>query len=883
MKEKSIFNNFGSNESSTKSIIPIRSSRHSKTLIMKPINMDFNKINPVKQKQSFSNFTNFTKSKINMTHLRSLKDVIRSKKSKFKKITSKKIITKDFVYNFLLKSPNLRGGRDVKLVAEYLSKHYQYFADLDKNDSQVIVEKIAKIARLERIPPKEAIISFGEIGNKCYIVMEGTVEVFKPEYKKEKLFPIDFFKILRHIKNTEKDLLKYQRIRVKNNNFPLDITQLDKIDPNIELMRKKQNFYIETEKKMGEYGEGFSFGEIAMLQKTVRNATIKSVDGTVLCAILNEDYNRAIKECQEKRLLKEIEKFVKTYPFFSCFNNDKILKIFNCMSKRYIDKDEYLFKQNEDDDSLYFICSGIFSISVNVSFSWLNEYFDYLNDFNNNILLHIYLKKPSKLSEMIEITDNIKMRKCKSPMKMEGYDLWEKKISEKYQQNFYGIKAEEEKLNESKKIFRLHLKNIDGNELIGLEDCFEFKKKLYSVQCISEKGEIKSLKIYDLLKIIYNFREKELKYLLNIILERKKILKAQIINDINYLEKKIISNFDLKYNNLMKENCIKKDNEFSLSKGDDEDQDNLIVTAIKMRGYKKSIQDILDENFYFLPVYRDKDKSNSKKTDTKMVTKLKKILKNKNFDTNIKYFKKKKQNFSKLFLDKNNQIKLKTKNYNNDISNNLYSNTFYGENRHISGDNTIIKKNSEKKINNSKIAKFPRPNSIEKNIFEMKLGFDKRNYNKAKSMNKLNDDSEKKYMTSNDLTKFLDTHNYDHSYKKTENNLKNEPNMFRHKNMFSHYLFENNLSNLSPINDIINLRDSMKSFINQRVDTTYYSNNILSPITKPNYNLFDNNILKSKKYFLGSGFAKKMNKKILSVKPQFFNINTSSNLLHKKK
>ena len=41
-------------------------------------------------------------------------------------------------------------------------------------------------------------------------------------------------------------------------------------------MKYKQVFIMEEEEKLGEFGEGFSFGDIALIKKTVRNATIKA-------------------------------------------------------------------------------------------------------------------------------------------------------------------------------------------------------------------------------------------------------------------------------------------------------------------------------------------------------------------------------------------------------------------------------------------------------------------------------------------------------------------------------------------------------------------------------------------------------------------------------
>ena len=85
---------------------------------------------------------------------------------------------------------------------------------------------------------------------------------------------------------------------------------------------------------MGEYGEGFSFGDIALIKKTVRNATIKAKDNCFLLTIEKNDYNKAILEFQRKKLFRDIDNFIRTYSFFKDFSYDRIISLFNCFSKK---------------------------------------------------------------------------------------------------------------------------------------------------------------------------------------------------------------------------------------------------------------------------------------------------------------------------------------------------------------------------------------------------------------------------------------------------------------------------------------------------------------------------------------------------------------------
>ena len=91
-------------------------------------------------------------------------------------------LTKQDVYNFLSKSPNKRTFQEIKIYAKYLSNNFQYFTKLKNEDSQLKVEKLTKVCKLQETMKGDSIIYFGEIGDKFYIVLEGIVEIYKPIY-----------------------------------------------------------------------------------------------------------------------------------------------------------------------------------------------------------------------------------------------------------------------------------------------------------------------------------------------------------------------------------------------------------------------------------------------------------------------------------------------------------------------------------------------------------------------------------------------------------------------------------------------------------------------------------------------------------------------------
>ena len=549
-------------------------------------------IGNLKRSKTFKIMVKFTgKKDKNINHKNEEGDPIRKslRKSRIKKRNElmNKILTKEDVYEFLSKSSNLRSLQEIHFYGEYLSNNFNYFAKLRAEDSQLKVEKITKICRLEKAFKGESIMNFGEIGDKFYIVLEGVVEIFKPKYVEIFETPAKFMGTLYKMREMDGNDLRFSRIKEKNINFFESLNGKKNIEQtnDFRLMKYKQLFIMEEDEKMGEYGEGFSFGDIALIKKTVRNATIKAKENCIMLTIEKEDYNKAIMEFQKKKLSKEIEAFVKSYSFFKNFSNDKIISLFNCFTKKELYKGEYLYKQNMEDDSIYILNSGVLSIYSIISFPWINDYMNYINYSGKNILQYIIKNRGMKIGDIVKLVEKCQSKIISMNNNEEKYELWEKLDEKQMKDNLYKLKKDEEKLNNPDYIFNINLKQINHSEIIGLEEVFEFKKRFCYCKCISDKSELKAIKIIDFLKLIINFGDEELGYLLHIINDRKKILKDQIIKGIENLGKKLIFNFDMRYDNIIrndKTNCS------------NEEKSKIILSTIKMKGYKDSVRDILD-------------------------------------------------------------------------------------------------------------------------------------------------------------------------------------------------------------------------------------------------------------------------------------------------
>ena len=529
----------------------------------------------------------FLNSKISLSLSKSF---TKKKVRKLRKSTIEKPreITIDQILHILIKPRSSRNIVENKLLSEYLSSKYEYFKKIKETEPNKL-DKLCKVLNYETFSPKETIINFGEPGEKFYIVFNGKVGVYKPIYKEKEMSLNEYYTYMMLLKKNQK-IYKMKRIIEKNQHLNIDLNILSKTPENSYYMRRTLPFIMEENEKLGEFSDGFTFGEMALIKRTKRNATIISLKHSSLLSIEKFDYNNIIRRLEEKRLEKDINKFKINYPFFTNWSNANILDIFNCFQHLRLTQGEFLFKQNDESDCIFIIKDGTFEMFCNLSFAWLKEYFDYILNNNTNLFQELEKSKPKRESELFELIDKIKKKLPPCPSIIEKNVIKIKKI-QNIEENVFDIKKEEDELNDPKNLFRVNLKKIDYRDVIGLEETMELKKRFCSIKCVSSIAHVEKIKIIYLLQILKTFKNetKVKRTFENIILEKKLILldlmKNSIKNKVNIIEE----DFEKKYNTIIEKNLNKTN----------EESKNIQITTIKLRGWTKDLDYVLDEDIHF--------------------------------------------------------------------------------------------------------------------------------------------------------------------------------------------------------------------------------------------------------------------------------------------
>ena len=535
----------------------------------------------ISRDSTFLNSKNKTLLLLRMKHKKLQKNKRRSTGTKQREISY------DHVIQILIKPRNSRNLLENKLLAEYLSNKFEYFKKIKISEPSKL-EKLCKVLNYETFSAKETIINYGETGEKFYIVFNGQIGVYKPIYVEKDMSLNEFYSYMMYLKNNNQ-ILKMNRIMEKNQHLNIDLTVLAGTPENSYFMRKIVTFIMEENEKLGEFTNGFTFGEIALIKKSKRNATIIAIKNSALLSIEKYDYNNVIRRLEEKRLEKEIYKFKINYPFFYHWNNYNILEIFNCFHHLRLTQGEFLYKQNEESDSVFIIREGSYEMFSDISFAWAKSYLDYILNSDYNLLQKLEEFNPKKENDLIDLIDYIKKNLPNCPFIVK--ERFKKLKNSNVDENVFDIKCEEDELNEPNKLFRINLKKIDYIDIIGLEDSMELKKRFCSVKCVSSFGYVEKIKLINLLKIIKTFKnDTKAKQILENILQEKKIILLDLIinsikNKVNFLEE----DFDLKYKLIIEKNINKKD----------EESKNRQISTFKLSGWIKNLDYVLDENIHF--------------------------------------------------------------------------------------------------------------------------------------------------------------------------------------------------------------------------------------------------------------------------------------------
>lgn len=230
--------------------------------------------------------------------------------------------------------------------------------------------------------------------------------------------------------------------------------------------------YVLTEVKILRAGS--SFGELALISKKPRAATIICKEDCNFGVLEKKDFNRILKSNEEKKLIEEMN-FLAEMKLFQHWNFNLIKQLYLNTHTMHLIKEDWVFQENEESEAVYIIKYGEF-----VKTKQIND---------------------------LSINDNT-------------------------------IKNWKEFLKDRSKKKIIDIAILGNGELFGEEDLINGNKREYGIKCLSPKGIIMIINRKNFFTRVYNDKNTQIMIDEIIIKKDKwmsnKVQEIQKINKINH-------------------------------------------------------------------------------------------------------------------------------------------------------------------------------------------------------------------------------------------------------------------------------------------------------------------------------------------------------------
>ena len=555
---------------------------------------------------------------------------------------------------------------NIDLIKYFLNKYTKY--GNFEGDKEFFLTKLSTSMHVEIFPKDYLLFRKNDIGDKFYIILKGSVAIVITQEinidmtEKEYIIHLEklrFFKeyylldvLLSYDNKIEiktdlldlikdeiyLDSLKQKNQNEKNNTGIPDINPqkfIERVEPIVDKQSKepKLNVKIPIYKIVATLKTGDTFGEIALsktdFEERKRTATVITDTDSVFGVVPNNIYSTFLKEIEEKNRYTLVSQLV-SHSLFKKILPEPFLKanFLNYFNNMTFKGGNYLIKQGEVKNSMYFIFDGVIHLYTELS---IDNIIKVIENLNKDIPEEIIRSNNNK-------SNNI-----------EEFDLINELESHKKNNNIFN------KFCKIKRTFKIF--NINKKETLGFDDCLLNEDRYFtSAKIMSDNCHVFVLKLNFLNSML---KEKIIaRNYLRTNIEKKKIM----INRLTNMVKMLINRFLKNHKILISENDYvekKKKNENSILK-----IENISFKKIKDESEKISLSKYKNKNCFRNLKFKGKNLNKN------IINLKQKNIMNLNFDKYLFEKKIEKEKYKTLkYVNKNIQFKNKLLNININFSN----------------------------------------------------------------------------------------------------------------------------------------------------------------------------------------------------------------------
>lgn len=438
---------------------------------------------------------------------------------------------------FYILNKSIRTFNDLYLINSYLFQMENFINLLKTYNSSIeqLVGFISSCIKPFKAESNKMIIHIGEKGNQFFIILKGSVSVLVPKERKIRISQKDYENYLKMLFNFNENYLLENTIKHNNKIYKIKEKDIKIIDEDLKKLRKEiKNLdeylsyincnYIKEEPifeeirilgyfKVVELQQGNSFGEIALINdNNLRTASIY-VNSSSLFGILNsKDYKKSVKNTQ-LRIKRNNIIFILNVDLFAGLSYGYFNSTFwNYFIFKQLKKGEYLFKEGDKRQFIYFIRRGEIKLTSILNYKKINNLISYFTNTplkksdnedigKNEDLIISYIHKKDNLG-IVTVNNN---HFCNAIIISEKVDLFAIDIKNlKYMSKiFSSIKEKYDiSLKNRIKIYVDRLNNIKNTYLNTYKGEFRNKNE--------DKINLDN-KTYNIKDLFYEFNDNELK------------------------------------------------------------------------------------------------------------------------------------------------------------------------------------------------------------------------------------------------------------------------------------------------------------------------------------------------------------------------------------
>ncbi|CAI2366624.1 unnamed protein product [Moneuplotes crassus] len=329
--------------------------------------------------------------------------------------------------SILAADPNNRSKSQIAQLSDFFENNKNnFFSKLEKENGHKILEMIFKKIKLSTlasfcssksmdqdkyvIPKNIPIVEYGEYGDTFYIILKGRVSVRVPSVVESKMYTLT--QLIRYLYQNFKYLIKDEEyeaaLAMLKTYYPdsVKISQKGQVSLNYNYLEKKfekhdsstregedKNFQhlvkplglpqesaraiIEEEEeptrpfgfrtltRVAELGEGAGFGEVALLHKVPRTATITTLTDSIFAILEKKDFSSIMGRFYKSKLVRQVD-LMDNFMVFKQLRESTKEKVCTLLKDCPTKFSSTILKEGDPIQNIYFITNGQFEITKTI-------------------------------------------------------------------------------------------------------------------------------------------------------------------------------------------------------------------------------------------------------------------------------------------------------------------------------------------------------------------------------------------------------------------------------------------------------------------------------------------------------------------------------------